>query len=63
MIDKHGYCVIVDLGFAKVVTTKTFTLCGTPEYLVSFAANQFSSLKISRTSSSHFFIQYRLQKF
>ena len=33
MIDRHGYCVLVDLGFAKVVTTKTFTLCGTPEYL------------------------------
>ena len=34
LIDKAGYCVIVDLGFAKVVTTKTFTLLGTPEYLV-----------------------------
>lgn len=33
MIGKDGYCVLVDLGFAKVVTTKTFTLCGTPEYL------------------------------
>ena len=33
MIDKDGFCVLVDLGFAKVVTTKTFTLCGTPEYL------------------------------
>lgn len=33
MIDSQGYCVLVDLGFAKVVTTKTYTLCGTPEYL------------------------------
>ncbi|CAB9520636.1 Protein kinase 4 (Fragment) [Seminavis robusta] len=33
MLDKDGYCVLVDLGFAKVITTKTFTLCGTPEYL------------------------------
>ncbi|GMH56910.1 hypothetical protein TrLO_g11298 [Triparma laevis f. longispina] len=33
MIDKHGYCVVVDLGFAKVVDGKTYTLCGTPEYL------------------------------
>ena len=24
---------MVDLGFAKVVTDKTYTLCGTPEYL------------------------------
>lgn len=30
MIDKDGYCVLVDLGFAKVVRGKTFTLCGTP---------------------------------
>mmetsp|Transcript_25710 Transcript_25710/g.60500 ORF Transcript_25710/g.60500 Transcript_25710/m.60500 type:complete len:820 (-) Transcript_25710:226-2685(-) len=33
LIDRRGYCVLVDLGFAKVVTDKTFTLCGTPEYL------------------------------
>merc|ERR1712226_513128 len=33
LIDSKGYCVLVDLGFAKVVTDKTFTLCGTPEYL------------------------------
>lgn len=35
LIDNKGYCVIVDLGFAKVVANKTYTLCGTPEYLVS----------------------------
>jgi CRP-like cAMP-binding protein/tRNA A-37 threonylcarbamoyl transferase component Bud32 len=33
LIDYHGYCVLVDLGFAKIVVDKTFTLCGTPEYL------------------------------
>lgn len=33
LIDQHGYCVLVDLGFAKIVVDKTFTLCGTPEYL------------------------------
>lgn len=33
LIDKHGFCVLVDLGFAKVVHDKTYTLCGTPEYL------------------------------
>jgi len=33
LIDSEGYCVLVDLGFAKVVTDKTYTLCGTPEYL------------------------------
>jgi hypothetical protein len=24
--------VLVDLGFAKIVVDKTYTLCGTPEY-------------------------------
>ena len=33
LVDSSGYCVLVDLGFAKVVTDKTYTLCGTPEYL------------------------------
>eukprot|EP00586_Coscinodiscus_wailesii_P001764 CAMPEP_0172492228 /NCGR_PEP_ID=MMETSP1066-20121228/23288_1 /TAXON_ID=671091 /ORGANISM="Coscinodiscus wailesii, Strain CCMP2513" /LENGTH=749 /DNA_ID=CAMNT_0013261719 /DNA_START=114 /DNA_END=2363 /DNA_ORIENTATION=+ len=33
MLDKFGYCVLIDFGFAKVVMDKTFTMCGTPEYL------------------------------
>jgi len=34
LIDKDGYPKVVDFGFAKVIkNTKTFTLCGTPEYL------------------------------
>lgn len=33
LIDRKGYCVLVDLGFSKIVTDKTYTLCGTPEYL------------------------------
>jgi CRP-like cAMP-binding protein len=33
LIDKDGYCIMVDLGFAKIVVDKTYTLCGTPEYL------------------------------
>jgi CRP-like cAMP-binding protein len=33
LIDALGYCVLVDLGFAKIVLDKTYTLCGTPEYL------------------------------
>jgi CRP-like cAMP-binding protein len=28
-----GYIKITDFGFAKVVSNKTFTLCGTPDYL------------------------------
>jgi protein kinase A len=33
LIDAKGYCIMVDLGFAKIVMDKTYTLCGTPEYL------------------------------
>jgi len=33
MVDGRGYPKIVDFGFAKVVARKTYTLCGTPEYL------------------------------
>lgn len=28
-----GYPKLVDFGFAKVITAKSYTLCGTPEYL------------------------------
>ena len=35
LIDKRGYLKVADFGFAKKVPIggKTFTLCGTPEYL------------------------------
>jgi protein kinase X len=34
MIDTTGHAKIIDLGFAKrLVNGRTFTLCGTPEYL------------------------------
>jgi protein kinase X len=33
LIDKEGHIKIADFGFAKVVHDRTWTLCGTPEYL------------------------------
>ena len=33
LISEDGYLKLTDFGFAKVVENRTFTLCGTPEYL------------------------------
>ncbi|KAL4715185.1 hypothetical protein ACJJTC_012232 [Scirpophaga incertulas] len=33
LIDKNGYLKIADFGFCKVLQGRTWTLCGTPEYL------------------------------
>ncbi|KAL7533915.1 hypothetical protein ACHAWF_004666, partial [Thalassiosira exigua] len=33
LVDAYGYLLLIDLGFAKIVMDKTYTLCGTPEYL------------------------------
>jgi len=33
LLDEDGYIKITDFGFAKKVEFKTYTLCGTPEYI------------------------------
>lgn len=33
ILDQSGYLKVVDFGLAKVVTDRTWTLCGTPDYL------------------------------
>jgi CRP-like cAMP-binding protein/tRNA A-37 threonylcarbamoyl transferase component Bud32 len=33
LLDAEGYCVIVDMGFAKEIKDKAYTLCGTPLYI------------------------------
>lgn len=33
LLDTNGYVKLCDFGFCKVLTKKTWTLCGTPEYL------------------------------
>lgn len=33
LIDRNGYIKITDFGFCKLIKDRTYTLCGTPEYL------------------------------
>jgi cGMP-dependent protein kinase len=33
LLDNEGYLKMVDFGFAKILQDRTWTLCGTPEYL------------------------------
>jgi serine/threonine protein kinase len=33
LIAEDGYLKLTDFSFAKIVETRTYTLCGTPEYL------------------------------
>jgi protein kinase A len=33
MIADDGYMKLIDYGFAKTVTKRTYTICGTPEYI------------------------------
>ena len=33
MIGSDGYLKMIDFGFAKVVKKRTYTICGTPEYI------------------------------
>lgn len=40
MLDELGYIRIVDFGFAKFVRGKTYTLCGTPDYLAPEIINR-----------------------
>ena len=33
MIGDDGYLKLIDYGFAKTVVKRTYTICGTPEYI------------------------------
>ena len=40
LIDDEGYLKLTDFGFAKYCETRTYTLCGTPEYLAPEILNE-----------------------
>jgi serine/threonine protein kinase len=47
LLDKYGYLKITDFGFAKRVAFKTYTLCGTPEYIApEVLLNKVSALVV-----------------
>ena len=33
LLDRLGYVKLCDFGFAKVLSARTYSLCGTPDYL------------------------------
>lgn len=33
LVDADGYLKLTDFGFAKIIEYRTYTLCGTPEYI------------------------------
>jgi serine/threonine protein kinase len=33
LVDSDGYLKMIDMGFAKVIKGKSYTFCGTPEYM------------------------------
>ena len=33
MVSSNGYLKLVDFGFSKIIKNRSFTVCGTPEYM------------------------------
>ena len=33
LICENGYLKLTDFGFAKIIEDRTYTICGTPDYL------------------------------
>ncbi len=44
LYDSNGYVKITDFGFAKTIKDRTWTLCGTPEYLAPESKERFRYL-------------------
>jgi serine/threonine protein kinase len=53
LLDRTGFLKITDFGFAKQVPFKTYTLCGTPEYIAPEVL-----LNKGHGKNSHFHVDY-----
>ena len=51
LLDKDGHIKVTDFGFAKRIVHRTYTLCGTPDYL----APEIILNKVSPQPSTHRF--------
>ena len=52
LIDHMGFLKLTDFGFAKIVESRTYTLCGTPEYLAPEMLLNKGSLLLSNCAQA-----------
>lgn len=53
LIDRNGHMKITDFGFAKKLKDRTWTLCGTPEYLGMLAGRNAHMHERTHKTISH----------
>ena len=52
LLDHEGHIKVTDFGFAKKIVHRTFTLCGTPDYLAPEIILNKVRLPLSRMSAT-----------
>jgi hypothetical protein len=62
LLDQEGHIKLVDFGFAKIVTDRTWTLCGTPEYMGLSPSLTFVQFSFSLFALTVYFLVLELLK-